>query len=176
MLIHPLNADEVPAELHAMTTTTSSNMVVRGLGRCPELLSTWLGMYRDMIRRDGALALEMKELIRRQIAGLYDCGLCSSFINPEAAKRGVDDAKASCVLEPDDRYSDAEQAMLRFTRKVFTGPNAVDEAAFDDVRRHFSEAQITEMGFAAAFLTGWGRLTFGFQVVNDDEAAEYAVS
>lgn len=175
MLIHPLTADEVPAELKTLTTSTSSNMVVRGLGRCPELLTTWLGMYRDMIRRDGALPLEMKELIRRQIAALYDCGLCGSFINPEAIVRGVDDAKVACVLEPDDRYSEPERAMLRFTRAIFSGPDVVDQAAFDDVRRFFTEAQITEMGFAAAFLTGWGRLTFGFQVVNDEEAAEYEV-
>lgn len=176
MLIQPISTDELPGSLARFATMgTSSNMVVHGLGRCPDVLTTWLGLYEQLVRRDGALAVEMKELIRRQIAALYDCGLCTSFINRGASERGLDDDKASCVLEPDDRYSDAERAMLGFTRKVFTGPEAVDEAAFADVRQYFDEAQITEMGFVAALLTGWGRLTFGFQVVNDDEARLYEV-
>lgn len=176
MLIEPLPDREVPSSLLRYgRRATSTNMVVHGLGRCPEILAGWLDLYDRMVRTDGALPLEQKELIRRQIASLYECGLCNSVVTPAAADRGFDDDRAACVLEPDDRYSDAEQAMLRFTRKVYSGPDAVDEAAFADVREHFGEAQITEMGFVAAFLTGWGRLTFGFDVVNDRESAQYAI-
>ena len=174
MLIEPLAHDDVPESLRPYgAIATSTNMVVHGLGRCPEILGDWLDLYDRMVRRDGALPAEDKELIRRQIAALYDCGLCQSFVNTTAADRGFDDDKAACVLEPDARYTERERAMLDFTRKVFTGPEAVDAAAFADVRRFFGEAEITEMGFVAAMLTGWGRLTFGFDVVNDAESHLY---
>lgn len=174
MLIHPLATDEIPEQLRRYgAIATSTNMVIHGLGRCPDVLADWLELYDRLVRRDGALPAADKELIRRQIASLYDCDLCQSFVNTNAAAQGFDDDKAACVLEPDDRYTERERAMLRFTRKVFTGPDAVDEAAFADVRLHFDEAEITEMGFVAAMLTGWGRVTFGFDVVNDAEAHRY---
>ncbi len=177
MLIEPLAHDDVPESLRRYgSIATSTNMVIHGLGRCPEILADWLELYDRLIRRDGALRAEDKELIRRQIASLYECGLCQSFVNTTAADQGFDDDKAACVLEPDERYSERERAMLAFTRKVFTGPDSVDATAFADVRRHFGEAEITEMGFVAAMLTGWGRLTFGFDVVNDAESHLYEIA
>jgi alkylhydroperoxidase family enzyme len=175
MLIHPLTDAEVPQTLRPYAVTTSTNMVIHGLGRRPDTLKQWLDFYWELTRQDGSIALELKELIRHQIAALYQCGLCSSYLVPTAREREISLDKAQCVLEPDERFSDAERAMLDFTRRIFLGPEHINQEAFAQMRHYFSEEQITEIGFIAAMFTGWGRLTFGFDVVNDDEAHRYEI-
>lgn len=144
--------------------------VVRGLGgHRPELAERWLALYLPLCREDGALPIELKELVRFQIAGYYGCDHCQGFIVPLAEQRGVTYAKLAHVLTPDDPQAlltEHERAMLRFTLKMATGKGELSDADFSDARRYFDEAQLVELGFLAALLIGYGRFTItGFQLV-----------
>src|SRR5690242_15673113 len=103
MLIKPLTDAEVPEMLKPYAVATSTNMVIHGLGRRAETLKQWLDFYWGLTRYDGSIPVEMKELIRHQIAGLYQCDLCGSFIVPNTEGRDISLDKAQCVLEPDER-------------------------------------------------------------------------
>lgn len=144
--------------------------VLRGLGgHRPELAERWLALYLPLCREDGALPIELKELVRFQIAGYYGCDQCQGFIAPLAQERGVTYAKLAGVLTPDDPaalLTDRERAMLRFTLKMATGKGDLADSDFIDVRRYFDEPQLVELGFLAALLIGYGRFTItGFGLV-----------
>jgi alkylhydroperoxidase family enzyme len=144
--------------------------VLRGLGgHQPQLAERWLALYLPLCREDGALPIELKELVRFQIAGYYGCDVCRSFIAPLAAERGVTYAKLAGVLTPDDpaaQLDERERAMLRFTLKMATGKGELSAGDFSAIRQHFDEAQLVELGFLAALLIGYGRFTItGFQLV-----------
>jgi AhpD family alkylhydroperoxidase len=144
--------------------------VVRGLGgHLPEVAERWLGLYLPLCRQDGALPIELKELVRFQIAGYYGCDHCRGFIVPLAAERGVTYDKLAYVLTPDDPAApldERERAMLRFTLAMATGKGELSEADFRAVRAYFDETQLVELGFMAALLIGYGRFTItGFQLV-----------
>jgi AhpD family alkylhydroperoxidase len=144
--------------------------VLRGLGgHQPQLAERWLALYLPLCREDGALPIELKELVRFQIAGYYGCDHCRSFIAPLAAERGVTYAKLAGVLTPDDpeaQLDERERAMLRFTLKMATGKGELSAADFSAIREHFDEPQLVELGFLAALLIGYGRFTItGFQLV-----------
>lgn len=144
--------------------------VLRGLGgHRPELAERWLALYLPLCREDGALPIELKELVRFQIAGYYGCDYCQGFIIPLAEERGLTFDKLAGVLTPDDPaapLTGRERAMLRFTLKMATGKGELAESDFDEVRRYFDEPQLVELGFLAALLIGYGRFTItGFGLV-----------
>jgi alkylhydroperoxidase family enzyme len=151
-------------------TGQTADGVLRGLGGyLPQVAERWLALYLPLCREDGALPLELKELVRFQIAGFYGCDHCRGFIVPLAAERGVTYDTLAYVLTPDDPaapFSARERAMLRFTLKMATGKGQLSDADFSDVRLYFNEAQLVELGFLAALLIGYGRFTItGFQLV-----------
>jgi AhpD family alkylhydroperoxidase len=144
--------------------------VVRGLGgHRPDLAERWFALYMPLGREDGALPIELKELVRLQIAGYYGCEYCQALVTPLAQQRGFDRDKLPFVLTPDDPrapLTDRERAMLRFTLKMATGKGKLVEADFDAVRGYFDEPQLVELGFLAALLIGYGRFTItGFELV-----------
>jgi alkylhydroperoxidase family enzyme len=144
--------------------------VVRGLGgHRPELAERWFALYLPLGRDDGALPIELKELVRLQIAAYYGCEYCQALVSPLAQQRDFDRDKLPFVLTPDDSQApltDRERAMLGFTLKMATGKGELSEADFDAVRRYFDEPQLVELGFLAAMLIGYGRFTItGFELV-----------
>ena len=144
--------------------------VLRGLGgHRPGLAEQWLALYLPLCREDGALPVELKELVRFQIAGFYGCDHCRGFIVPLARRRGLTRAKLGAVLRPDDPdapLTDRERAMLRFTLKMATDKGELTEADFSDIGQYFDEPQVVELGFLAALLIGYGRFTItGFGLV-----------
>lgn len=148
----------------------TAEAVVRGIGGYhPEIAQRWFDLYLPLIREDGTVPLEIKELIRLQMAHFYGCGHCQSFIVPLARERGVTPEKVEHVLAPDDpaaSFSEQERAALTFTLKMTEGKGDLSNKDFEQMRQHFSDAQIVEIGFLAALIFGYARFTItGFGLV-----------
>jgi alkylhydroperoxidase family enzyme len=106
---------------------------------------------------DGTLSPRLLELVRLRIAFWNQCRSCMSL----RYQPGLVDEEAVCSLEkPDDAadLDDAEKAALRFADLFATNHLAIDDDVYDDLRRHFSEGELVELGMYCATLTGFGRL------------------
>jgi AhpD family alkylhydroperoxidase len=164
-----VSEDELTPGVQCYIGQTADGVLRTLGGHRPELAERWLALYLPLVREDGALPIELKELVRFQIAGLYGCDHCQGFIAPLAQERGVTYDKLAGVLTPDDpaaMLDDRERAMLRFTLKMATGTGELTDTDFDDVRRYFDEPQLVELGFLTALLIGYGRFTItGFGLV-----------
>jgi alkylhydroperoxidase family enzyme len=56
-----------------------------------------------------------------------------------------------------DLFSPRERAALTFAELMATDHHKVDDAVFAELRRHFSEAEVVELGVATALFVGLGR-------------------
>lgn len=143
--------------------------VIRGLAYQPERLKAWLKFYSPLIWEDGALEVELKELVRLQIAAYYDCDVCQSLRNPVAEERGLSEEKVKCVARPgllgSEHLNDRERAALEFSWKMTVDHQDLGPADFENLREHFSETQIVELGWLASAFIGFGRLTRGFDLL-----------
>jgi alkylhydroperoxidase family enzyme len=77
---------------------------------------------------------------------------------------------AVCSLErPADapELSDAERAALKFADLFATNHLAIDDTVYDELRRHFTEDQLVELGVHCAIALGIGRLTATWDVTDD---------
>ena len=70
--VHLLDRDAVDPSLQRLLGGPMDG-VIRGLAYQPERLKAWLKFYSPLIWEDGALEVELKELVRLQIAAYYDC-------------------------------------------------------------------------------------------------------
>ena len=63
-----------------------------------------------------------------------------------------------------ERYSEAEKIALRYSELMSTNPDAVDAAFFDELRKHYDEEEIVELGIFIGinlgFHTFFGSLKF----------------
>lgn len=143
--------------------------VIRGLARQPDRLKAWLKFYSPLIWEDGALEVELKELVRLQIAAYYDCDACQSVRNPLAEERGVTEAKVECVARPgllgSETLSERERVALAFSWKMTVAHEDLRTEDFDRLRKHFNEEQIIELGWLASAFIGFGRLTRGYDLL-----------
>ena len=61
-----------------------------------------------------------------------------------------------CFAYEDDSkgFSEAEKCALRYADLMFLDANQLDKAFYDEMKRHWSEAQIMELGAFIAFHYG----------------------
>jgi AhpD family alkylhydroperoxidase len=154
--------DERIGENLACYRGRTADGVIRGLAHAPELAERWLAFYVPLVKEDGRLPVEVKELVRLQIAGVYGCDYCTSFVTPLAQSRGVTPEKVRWVMTPDAAdapYSPRERAALRYTLAMATGSGRLTAQQVAEVRTLFRDDQVVELSMLAAALIGFGRVS-----------------
>jgi alkylhydroperoxidase family enzyme len=105
----------------------------------------------------GTLSPRLIELVWLRIAFWNQCRSCMSLrYKPDLVSEDM-----VCSLErPEDAegLGEADRAALRFADLFATDHLAIDESVYDDLRQHFSEAELVELGICCAAYVGFGRL------------------
>src|ERR1700760_4705215 len=113
----------------------------------------------DTGQSTGTLSPRLLELVRLRIGSHNQCESCMPVRHESAIDDGLTE-DAVCSLErPADApdLSDAERAALRFADLFATNHFAIDDTVYDDLRRHFSEDELVELGVHCAIAVGIGR-------------------
>jgi hypothetical protein len=86
-----------------------------------------------------------------------------------AVDDGVDEELVCSLEKPQeaDDLTQAEQAALRFADLFATNHLAIDDAVYDDLRQHFTEGELVEIGLNCAMDVGMGRLVATWRVTDD---------
>lgn len=63
--------------------------------------------------------------------------------------------------------SEREKAVLRLTEIIASEPHTLDDEFFAELRKHFSDEQLLDLGFAAGMLNGLHRFLETFGVLPD---------
>ena len=100
---------------------------------------------RAVVRIDGVDPITT-ELVRLRCARVHDCRRCSSMRDDAALRSGFDEALGAKidVYERSD-LSPRHKAALRLADAMILTPGAIEESLRDELREHFSEAQIAEL-------------------------------
>jgi AhpD family alkylhydroperoxidase len=128
-----------------------------------------LGALTVALRSSGTLSPRLLELVRLRIAFCNQCRSCIAVRYQSAIDDGLDEG-AVCSLERPaeaENLSAAERAALRFAESFATDHLAIDDAAYDELRQHFTEDQLVELGLHCAIALGVGRLSATWDVSED---------
>ncbi len=153
------NADEAtPLEQGAMRMFAHRTAIAKGI--------IALG---GGIKTDWTLTERLMELVRLRIAYHNQCRSCLAIRYKDAVNAGVTE-ELVCALEKPmtaDNLSEAEKAALAYADLFATNHYAIDDAVIDNLRNHFSEGQLIELGTWVAFCVGFGRLGATFDMVEE---------
>jgi hypothetical protein len=97
------------------------------------------------VRADGIDPI-ITELVRLRCAQYHDCRLCGSFRVQSALEAGFDESMQRAIgnYENSD-FSSAAKAALRLCDAMIMRPGDIDPQLREELRTHFSDAQISEL-------------------------------
>lgn len=146
--------------------------LTRYFAHCPEQALGLMG-FGGALKMNRSLPDRLVELVRLRIAFFNQCRSCMAIRYKDALADGLDEQLVCSLEKPAeaDNLSDAEKSAIHYGELFATDHLAIDEAVHDDLRRHFSEAQIVELGMTVAFFVGFGRLAATWKMVEELPAA-----
>jgi len=147
------------------------------LGHRPDVAGA-LGALKAALQASGTLPPRLVELVRLRIAFHNQCRSCMSVRYQSAIDDGLTEDAVCCLEQPSDAddLSPAERSAVRFADLFATDHLSIDDTVYDDLRRHFTEEELVELGVHCAYAVGIGRLAATWQVTEDVPDAFRATS
>jgi len=134
----------------------------------------WLRGWNELLN-GGILPVPMKEMCRVLISMKHFCGYCSTVRSRVAQEQGLTEEKLMAMegFETSDLFDDREKAALRFATAFKQGDDAIDsDEVFDDLKQHFSQEEIIELGLLCAETDGVGKFARSLRMRTWDEACD----
>ena len=149
---HGKDFETVFAVTEAVMGFVPNSMLI--MARDPDLLAAFAQLSAIVVLRPSRIDPGLKALIMYVVSQSAGCQYCVAHSGNLAALRGVSTRKVQEVwqYETSQEFNDAERAALRFAQAAGRVPNAVNDAHFAELRRHFDEDEIIEIVAAIAFL------------------------
>lgn len=142
--------------------------LTRFFAHCPEQALGLMGFGRAL-KLNRSLPDRLVELVRLRIAFFNQCRSCMAIRYSDAVADGVSEDLVCSLERPQEgeNLTDAEKAAIRYGELFATDHLAINDATFAELRKHFSEAEIVELGMTCAFFVGFGRLAATWHMVEE---------
>lgn len=142
--------------------------MIRFLAHCPDQV---LGMmqFAGALKVHRQLPEKLVELVRLRVAFFNQCRSCMAIRYTDALEDGVTEDLVCSLERPQEaeNLTPAEKAAIRFGEAFATDHLRIDEQMYADLREHFSESEIVELGMTCAFFVGFGRLAATLHMVEE---------
>lgn len=111
--------------------------------------------------RGSGLDPELVELVKIRVSQINGCAFCLALHLDKARRIGVSDARMHmlAVWREATVYTEREQAALAWAEALAQLPEGgVPDAVYEEVSRHFSVKEISDLAFVIVEIGGWNRL------------------
>ena len=167
-----LTVEELPDDIRAATHADEKTALELGLTRFfahqPEM-TKGLGAFAGSLKINRTLPSRLVELVRLRVAFFNQCRSCMAIRYPDALADGLTEDLVCSLEKPHqaDDLTDAEKAAIRFGELMATDHLAIDDAIYDELHRHFTDAQVVELGLNVALFVGVGRFAATLHMVEE---------
>ncbi len=137
-----------------------------------QLGTAWVEYWNKLLYQ-GVLPHKLKEMCRIKISVAHQCGYCSTVRSNVAKAEGLTEDMIGDLAQyaQSKRLSEREKAALRYAELFKQGEHAIDrDDVYVDLARHFSDAEIIELGLFCAEVDGVGKFVKSLNVLSWDEA------
>jgi AhpD family alkylhydroperoxidase len=167
--VEPQDWDErLRAALNPDQLSDLEQGLTRFFAHCPEQ-ALGLMQFGGALKTNRALPERLVELVRLRVAFFNQCRSCMAIRYSDAVVDGVDEGAVCSLEKPQEaeNLSEAEKAAIRYGELLATDHLAINDEVYVDLRKHFSEADIVELGMTCAFFVGFGRLAATYHMVEE---------
>lgn len=131
----------------------SSDVPPRRWAHRPAVAEAQLALYRSLFD-DTLLDPRLLELVRLRVASLNACGECQVARKSDA----VSEDDIACLAASDPRFTEAEQAALRYAEQLVLDHHDVDDDLRRQLRALFGPAELVELSLFVGMVLGLGRV------------------
>jgi AhpD family alkylhydroperoxidase len=156
----------------ARRTGAPDPRVVSIMLRNPKAGAAWVEYWNKLLYH-GVLPHKLKEMCRIKISVAHQCGYCSTVRSHVAKADGLTEDLVTQLLdyESSTQFSEREKAALRYADAFKKGEHAIDsDEIFAQLREHFSDEEIIELGLFCAETDGVGKFVRSLNVISWEEA------
>lgn len=148
-----------------LNALTGEPTFIEVFASAPELVDFVMNEFYVKLFFGGRVAQRYKQLARLRLSLVHGCRTCNRQNVPGALAAGISQAQVDAMAEgrhDGGEFTEAERAVLDYAdQMVLTNMNGdVDAELFARLRRHFSEAEILELGVVMAVIGGMAKLSF----------------
>jgi alkylhydroperoxidase family enzyme len=124
----------------------------------PEVMKAFNQAW-EVFFRQGVTDQAIKELCRLYISKSVQCEYCGGQRSVLAREQGATEAQVDEILdfESSDRFDERERAALEWAMAIAWDPTLAADDLWERLHRHFSEAQLVELGHFIALTLGQQR-------------------
>jgi AhpD family alkylhydroperoxidase len=178
--LHRIPLEDLPNDIRS---AHENSMRLRGdatffevFGNHEDLYRWYTGSFYGEIFHGGRVARRLKELLRLRLSVTHGCRFCNQGNRADALAAGLSEADIAAV-EGDEHgaLGDIERAVLRLADElVLTNPGGrLTPELYAELRRHFSDAEILELGFVGGILSGAAKFLFAFDLVEREDGCPF---
>lgn len=121
----------------------------------PEILRTFTA-YWNATFEDGLVENRIKELCRLYVSKTVECSYCGGQRSEAARAQGLSEDLVDEILlfESSGSFDEREKTALAYTRAIAWNPDEADDALWERLREHFTDAQLVELGSFISLTAG----------------------
>lgn len=156
---------------------TGEPAFVEVFANAPDLLNLVMGEFYGKIFFGGTVDNKYKQLARLYLSKTHGCLTCNYQNVPGSLEAGVTQAQVDAIMDFETGpFDDAEKAVLRYTAQMtLTNPEGyMSEKLHTDLRAHFTDPQICELGVVMAIIGGMAKLSFVLDLVEKEPYCAFA--
>jgi len=179
-VIPPLSRDQLPADFQPLydlsLARTEDATIIGVMAHQPDLLRWYFGEFYDGLfynkNKGMTVDVRSKELLRLKLSKQHGCQFCNRFNTVEAAKAGVTQEQVDAIFTPESSlFSDKDRAIIALGHEMMLQnmEGHLSPELYAQLKAHFTNGQIIELGFIAAVLTGVAKWIFTFDMVDREE-------
>jgi alkylhydroperoxidase family enzyme len=172
---------ELPPQWHLAWDTlhglTGDATFVEVFAQAPEMLDFVMNKFYMPVFFGGKVDQRYKQLARLRLSLLHGCRTCNLQNVPGARAAGFTDAQVEALAKDDVApFTAAERAVIRYANQVaLTNMDGdLSPELFAELRAHFSEPEILELGTAMAVISGMAKLSFVLKLVEKETYCPFA--
>jgi AhpD family alkylhydroperoxidase len=137
----------------------------------PELLAWYKDEFYGKLFYGGRVDARTKELLRYRLSMTHGCAYCNKGNRVAAVRAGVTAEQLAHILnEAHPCFSPRERAVLRLADQiVLTNMHGeLSPGLHAELKPHFDDAQIFELGMVAGILAGMAKFIFVYDLVEKE--------
>ena len=169
--VKKLDPSEWDEDLRKLTGADEASPLEQGLMRMfahrSELAKDLTG-FAAALKIHRSLPDRLIELVRLRVAFHNQCKSCMTIRYSDAIANGhTEDLVCSLEKRWKLTTSQREQLAIRYGDLMASNHLAINDAMHDELRIHFTEPEIVELGMTVAFFVGFGRLAATWNMIEE---------
>jgi len=166
----------IAAAFHRCMEKTGDGTIIEVMAHQPDIMRWYFEEFYGGVFYNKLPGMKVdvrsKELLRIKLSKQHGCRLCNRSNTLDALAAGITEEMIDAINDPAAAvWNDKDRAVIALADEMALQnmDGHLSQDLYARLRAHYDDAQIVELGFVAAILTGIAKWIFTYDIVDREE-------